>query len=303
MARTTRPSRRSPSNTLNDLTGTEWIRFTRSWFVHDPPRRSSEELRHPGKFPETLCEEFVRYFTKPGMWVLDPFSGSGSALVAAIRLSRPAVGIELNVDYARLARRRLAALASSLPRSSRVPHAVLTGDSRRLSAIWARRRWPRPGLVLTSPPYADMLSKSRGGVVSVHRRRRSRGLDTEYSRDARDLANLHNYDAFVAATSGVLRDAGRLLLPRRYLVAIVQNFRDAGGGVRRLAWDLARALDDGDPLRFQGERIWCQNAKPLGIWGYPTTFVPNYHHHYCLVFRRTEDPPPTSPDGAGGRRG
>jgi hypothetical protein len=37
---------------------------------------------------------------------------------------------------------------------------------------------------------------------------------------------------------------------------------------------------------FQGERIWCQNTKPLGIWGYPKIFVPNYHHHYCLIFRK-----------------
>jgi hypothetical protein len=41
-------------------------------------------------------------------------------------------------------------------------------------------------------------------------------------------------------------------------------------------------------LSFQGERIWCQDSKKLGIWGYPTVFVPNYHHHYCLIFRRDD---------------
>jgi len=60
--------------------------------------------------------------------------------------------------------------------------------------------------------------------------------------------------------------------------------------VRMLAWDLARRIER--PGRaatrwlFQGERIWCQNTKPLGIWGYPAVFVPNYHHHYCLIFRK-----------------
>jgi hypothetical protein len=143
-----------------------------------------------------------------------------------------------------------------------------------------------------------MLGTSRGGVVSAHRRRRAAGLDLVYSDDPRDLANVESYAGFVEATAAVLRAAGELLLPDRYLVAVVQNFRDPQGRVRRLAWDLAAALDDGAPLRFQGERIWCQDSKRLGIWGYPTTFVPNYHHHYCLVFRRGPDAPPGGPAAA-----
>ena len=55
------------------------------------------------------------------------------------------------------------------------------------------------------------------------------------------------------------------------------------GEVLPLAWDLARRISR--TWLFQGERIWCQNSKPLGIWGYPRVFVPNYHHHYCLIFR------------------
>ncbi len=53
--------------------------------------------------------------------------------------------------------------------------------------------------------------------------------------------------------------------------------------MRPLAWDLTRRLSQ--TFSFQGERVWCQNSKPLGIWGYPTVFVPNVHHHYCLIFR------------------
>jgi len=77
-----------------------------------------------------------------------------------------------------------------------------------------------------------------------------------------------------------------LLRAERYLVVVVQNVRDTNGEVRPLAWDLARRLSD--TFSFQGERIWCQNSKPLGIWGYPKVFIPNYHHHYCLVFQNTK---------------
>ena len=43
-----------PRNTLNDLTGKEWIRFTRSWFVCNPKSRRGVEFLHPAKFPEEM---------------------------------------------------------------------------------------------------------------------------------------------------------------------------------------------------------------------------------------------------------
>ncbi len=272
-----------PRNTLNDLSGTEWIRFTRSWFVEHPRPRESRELQHPAKFPEGLCEAFIRFFTKRGMWVLDPFAGTGSALVAAVRAGRNAVGLDLNPGFVRSARERL----SQLDSSGQGVWRVFSGDARRLALLWEAEELPSVQLVLTSPPYWDMLGKSRGGVLSVHRRRKAEGLATTYSIDDRDLATLHDYGEFLEATVGILSAAGRLLDPGRYLVLVAQNLRDIGGEVRTLAWDLARRLN-GRELLFQGERIWCQDAKLLGIWGYPTTFVPNYHHHYCLVFRRAE---------------
>jgi len=53
-------------NLLNDLSPSEWIRFQKSWFIHNPPRRGPEVLLHPAKFPETLVGEFIRFFTKKG---------------------------------------------------------------------------------------------------------------------------------------------------------------------------------------------------------------------------------------------
>lgn len=273
------PSRARPR--LNDLSGTDWIRFTKSWFVANPPRRTSAERSHPAKFPEGLCEEFVRFFTRAGMWVLDPFAGTGSTVVAAIRQGRNAVGVEINPTFARLAADRIRD-ADPTQRFGR----ILEGDSRDLVEIWARERLPRVQLVLTSPPYWDMLGKSRGGSRSAHRTRTAQGLATTYSRDPRDLGNVHGYGQFVDETVGVLRGAGSILEPGRYLVVVAQNLRDVDGRIRTLAWDLAQELDR-PPLEFQGERIWCQDSKPLGIWGFPSTFVPNYHHHYCLIFRRT----------------
>ncbi|MEK7276092.1 MAG: site-specific DNA-methyltransferase, partial [Chloroflexota bacterium] len=90
-------------NLLNDLTPREWLKFQKSWFVHSPPPRKKGVLQHPAKFPETLAEEFIRFFTKKDQTVLDPMAGTGSALVAALRARRRSIGIELNPKYANIA--------------------------------------------------------------------------------------------------------------------------------------------------------------------------------------------------------
>ncbi|MCI4341349.1 MAG: site-specific DNA-methyltransferase [Thermoplasmata archaeon] len=297
MRRTRAPALPGRRPRLNELTGREWIRFTRSWFVENPPPRRPEERAHPAKFPESLAAAFIGFFTRAGEWVVDPFAGTGSTLVAAQQLGRPSWGLELNPRFARAANLRLARGADP----SAVPARVFAADARRLRALRTEQELARPSFVLTSPPYWDMLRQSRGGVRSVHRRRAESGLATQYSRDHRDLGNTTGYEPFLRELLPILRDAGSLLGPGRYMVVVLQNLRDPSGAYRRLAWEVASGLDRG-ALEFQGERIWCQDSKPLGIWGYPVTFVPNIHHHYCLVFRRRASTTGGSDDRGGASR-
>ena len=128
-----------------------------------------------------------------------------------------------------------------------------------------------------------MLHTSRGGVYSKQKQRKDKGLDTAYSVDPADLGNIRDYGEFISALADIYRGVARLIKPDGYLVIVIQNFRAPDGEVLPMAWELTVNL--ARDLLFQGERIWCQNSKPLGIWGYPKLFVPNYHHHYCLIFR------------------
>ncbi len=64
---------------------------------------------HSAAFPPTLPEWFIRLFTQPHDVVLDPFVGSGTTSVAAKRLGRSYIGIELIDEYVSLAERELAA--------------------------------------------------------------------------------------------------------------------------------------------------------------------------------------------------
>jgi site-specific DNA-methyltransferase (adenine-specific) len=63
--------------------------------------------RHSAAFPKALPAWFIKLFTNPGDWVLDPFVGSGTACVAAHELGRKCIGIDTKPDFVSLASQQL----------------------------------------------------------------------------------------------------------------------------------------------------------------------------------------------------
>lgn len=62
---------------------------------------------HPGYTPLPIMQRFTHYLSGPGQTILDPFLGSGTALVAAKALGRKAIGIEIEERYCEIAAKRL----------------------------------------------------------------------------------------------------------------------------------------------------------------------------------------------------
>jgi site-specific DNA-methyltransferase (adenine-specific) len=68
---------------------------------------AAERVGYPTQKPILLLERIIELVTSPGDWVLDPFSGSGTTLVAAKLMGRNAIGIDLLADAVELANKRL----------------------------------------------------------------------------------------------------------------------------------------------------------------------------------------------------
>src|SRR5687768_17620652 len=143
-----------PQNKLNNLSNKEWLKFQKSWFIHNPPPRKKGVLVHPAKFPETMAQEFIEFFTKPGETVLDPMAGTGSTLIAALRAGRNSHGIELNPKYAEIAKQIIEQERATLGDSiSELQSRIINGDA----TLASNYQLPLIDYVLTSPPYCDML--------------------------------------------------------------------------------------------------------------------------------------------------
>jgi site-specific DNA-methyltransferase (adenine-specific) len=70
------------------------------------------EGKHPTQKPEYLLERIVLALTEKGQVVLDPFCGSGTTGVEAIRLGRKFIGIDNEEDYLIITKKRLEKLAN-----------------------------------------------------------------------------------------------------------------------------------------------------------------------------------------------
>jgi len=268
-------------NKLNNLDPKTWLKFQKSWFVHNPPSRRKDVLRHPAKFPETLAQEFIEFFTRSGRTVLDPMVGTGSSLVAALRSGRNSFGIELNPDYARIASQVVAEETISLGEAAAglTAHVIL-GNAEKIAEYVETYQIPPIDYVITSPPYWNML-RARG-FETQKKRGCSPGLDVFYSDDPDDLGNIDDYQVFLQRLAGIYRLLKPHLRPRAYLTIIVKNVKK-GGKIYPLAWDLARLLSDSYTLK--DERIWCQDDIRLAPYGLGNAWVSNTFHHYCLQFR------------------
>lgn len=266
---------------LNDLDGKEWVKSTKSWFVVNPRSRSKNQMTHPAKFPEELVVRFVEYFTRAGGWVIDPFAGVASTMVACKTLNRSSVGVELNPEFVEIGQKELKATSGS------GIHCILTGDSMDIAAILETQfgdEVPEFEYLITSPPYYNMLKKSRGGNETVHKERGKKGLKQHYSGSPSDLGNIESYEEYLENVGLVIDAVYPYLRNGAYLTVVVQNMLDEGNLIRPIAWDLAKRLSETYQLRQ--EQVWCQDNKRLGCWGFPSTYISNVHHHYCLIFQK-----------------
>ena len=137
---------------LNELSGSEWAQASKS-VTEYPDVRSKKQREHGAAFPLSLARQQVEIYTRAEEVVLDPFVGVGTTLDACALLGRRGIGVELNPQFARLARNDL------IGREGSELQEVIEGDALRLT------EYVEPDscdFLLTSPPYGSLLKNVKG---------------------------------------------------------------------------------------------------------------------------------------------
>jgi modification methylase len=110
---------RQPSIAQRDASRIGKDEFDR-WFQQIWHITGASTKQHPAPFPLELATRLVRMFSFTGDTVLDPFCGSGTTMVAALRTGRNSIGIDIDADYCRMAARYLKAETADLFATSKL---------------------------------------------------------------------------------------------------------------------------------------------------------------------------------------
>jgi DNA modification methylase len=260
-----------------------------SVLLSTPPQRDNLKIQHPATFAESDISRLIRFFTKQGELVLDPFLGSGSTCIAAMETGRRSIGIELVNRWADIAQERINRYKYTFqlpllqdnnhPQQAHLEATVLRGDAR---TVLNTLESTSIDFIITSPPYWGILNKRADHKVKAERL--SKNLPTHYSDQHEDLGNIDSYDEFVSSVGTVMHECRRVLKPKKYACMIVSDFRHKSRFVAHHA-DISREIEK-QGYTLEGITILVQNSKNLYPYGIPYAFVSNVHHQYILVFRK-----------------
>jgi DNA modification methylase len=291
-----------PNNTLNELSGDEWLYLTKSLLTTAYPSELGHAQRkaHGANKPPRLMARLIELFTKGGEQVLDPFAGVGGTLLGAAicRTPRRALGFEIEPRWVALYEQVIDALVAERdgagpelrdlgdpdpggPRSFDASGCrLITGDALQLVG---ELETGSVDLVATDPPYNPQLKPTMSGGALAERFANRRTDYAMITDDPADFANSPSYDDYLERMSRLFGELRRVLRPRRYAVVIVRDaYQD--GRYRFVASDLAaRAATSG--FVPKGDLIWYQAGTRLRPYGYPHAFVPNIVHQHVLVLR------------------
>jgi site-specific DNA-methyltransferase (adenine-specific) len=104
---------RKPTDEQRKASKIEKDKFDR-WFQQIWNITGASTKNHPAPFPLELARRLVQMFSFTGDNVLDPFCGSGTTMIAALRSERNSIGVEIDIEYCRMAARNLKAENNSL---------------------------------------------------------------------------------------------------------------------------------------------------------------------------------------------
>jgi len=286
-------------NELNELTGREWVYRTNSIDIveqdHEQVRlhnfiKEIIETKYSTKGEESysynlrsrisspkppqLMRMLIEFFTKENEWILDPFMGVGGTLLGASLSNRKAVGIDLSEDYIEIYRK-------VCHKENLTEQIAIGGDSRDIAQFpeVTKRIFD---LILTDPPYSNMMAKRKTGEAT----KRGRNTDpTPFTIYKEDIGN-EPLPIFLEELKTIISRSCDYLKNKGYLLIFTKDFQPTNEYHGMLHSDIVHKLLEISYLRYKGYKIWYDKTVNLYPYGYPFAYVGNQLHQFILIFRK-----------------
>lgn len=272
------------NNPLNNLSGGDWLNFTKSvfstFYTTNGKDSYAHDIRkiHPSPKPPQLMKEIIEFFTKENELVFDYFMGVGGSLLGAGLCNRKAIGIDLNEKYIEAYKNAAKEIGVDIFSTKCGDCLEILDNKKEMNSLL---RDEKISLVLIDPPYANMMSKEKtGGDIAVYGNKA-----TPFTNDERDFGNLNQTVFFDS-----LKQSVELVFPyikkHGYIVIFIKDLQPNKKELNLLHADIIEKLNEIPNLNYKGLRIWADNSAKLFPYGYPFSFVANQIHQYILVFRK-----------------
>lgn len=256
----------------NDIDLKKWKEYpdilTTSLWLYKRENSGVHNAGYHGNFiPQVPRQLFSRY-TKKGDWILDPFMGSGTALIEAQRMGRNSIGIDLQKNVVSEAYERI-----KLEHNPECSTNVLVGDSTTFDMNYIKEKYAidEVQFVVMHPPYWDII---------------------KFSDDERDLSNKTELEEFLESFGKVIDNTTFLLEKKRYC-ALVMGDKYANSQLVPLGFYCMNLfLQRG----FLLKAILVKNfdrtrgkANQEAIWRYRSLASDFYlfDHEYIFIFKKT----------------
>ncbi len=256
------------------IDGKKWLLYSISVWNDIKKSSTEEKLKHPAIFPSSLPKRLIEVLSHQEDIVLDPFMGTGSTLVAAQELGRSSVGIDISEDFAKIARVRLSETSrfdSDFPPS----YKIIVDSSENMDKYVADNSI---GLVITSPPYWDILTQKR--TADNKQIRTYGGLN-------RDIGEIHDYKEFLISLQMIMSNIYNKLKSGKYCCMVVMDIRKKDK-FYPLHMDICDFMTNRIGFELDDIIIWDRgkeynNLRPLG---HPYVFRVNKVHEFILIFKK-----------------
>lgn len=258
---------------INDLNLNRWKEYddiiTDSlWIMDKRDNSGAHNAGYWGNFIPQIPNQLLRRYTKQGEWILDTFLGSGTTLIECKRLGRNGIGIDLNPEAVKIAKKNISKENNSFNTRTE----IITADSTELNYEDEIKKHgvKKVQFMIMHPPYWDII---------------------KFSDDPHDLSNALSIEFFLQQMGRLIEKSYDILDKDRYCALVIGDKYSGGEWIPLSFYTMQEFLKRGYKLKSTIVKNFEETKGKMNqkeLWRYRALVGGFYifKHEYIFLFKK-----------------